>query len=80
LRRGPGGYAKIVVEKLLNAGVGGAQIAPQTKILLMVVAQERPCEFKKIRVGFGAAGGLSERCQLEVDIAGELVFSRNRAA
>ena len=62
---------QVCVQKGLNAHVGRTQVLAQHQVLLVVAAQERSNGFEQQGVGGGARGGLPERGQLQIQIAGE---------
>jgi hypothetical protein len=65
-----GQAVQVQIEKRLNARVGGAEVAAEAQVFLVVIAEQRAGQFEEIRIGIGAAGGLPERGQLEIDVAG----------
>ncbi len=60
---------QIRVQKLLNAGIGGAQPVAEQLILLIVVAQQGSGQFQKVGVRGAMAGRLPERHKFQLDVA-----------
>ena len=82
MRAAPPGadVVEVGVEKRLDAGIGGAQAVAEQLVFLMIVAQQGTGEIEEMRIGSAAAGGLAERCQLEIDVAYQFLVSLRRHA
>jgi hypothetical protein len=70
----PGGanFAEIVIQKSLDARIGGAEMPPKQAILVLEVAKKRARQFEKLGLRSALPYRLSQRGELEVEIPGEI--------
>jgi hypothetical protein len=60
---------EVGVEKLLDTAIDRAKPVSQLPVLLVVVAQQGPGDFEKVRTGSAPADRLAERREFEIDVA-----------
>src|ERR1019366_4099735 len=64
--------AQVLVQKVLDTAIAGAQPVPQLPVFLVVVAQQGPGDFQKVGAGGAPADRLPQRGELEIDVAVQL--------